>query len=49
MASVTGLPLGLRLWRIFTAAASPFASLLLARRAGRGKEDHDRLGERLGV
>ena len=44
-----GLPLGLRLWRIFTAAASPFASLLLARRAGRGKEDHDRLGERLGV
>jgi 3-deoxy-D-manno-octulosonic-acid transferase len=44
-----GLPLGLRLWRIFTAAASPFASLLLSRRAGRGKEDHGRLAERLGV
>ncbi len=49
MASVTGLPLGLRLWRGFTAAATPFASLLLARRAGRGKEDHSRLAERLGV
>ena len=43
------LPLGLRLWRAFTACATPFASLLLSRRAGRGKEDQGRLAERLGV
>lgn len=43
------LPLGLRLWRVFTACATPFASLLLSRRAGRGKEDQGRLAERLGV
>ena len=46
--SQTSLPFGLRLWRVFTAAATPFASLLLSRRAGRGKEDHARLAERLG-
>jgi 3-deoxy-D-manno-octulosonic-acid transferase len=49
MARASGLPLGLRLWRCFTAAATPFAALLLSRRALRGKEDHSRLGERLGA
>jgi 3-deoxy-D-manno-octulosonic-acid transferase len=49
MAVKSGLPLGLRLWRGFTAAASPFAALLLSRRALRGKEDHNRLAERLGA
>ncbi len=48
-ASSESLPLGLRLWRAFTACATPFASLLLSRRAGRGKEDQGRLAERLGV
>jgi 3-deoxy-D-manno-octulosonic-acid transferase len=43
------LPLGLGLWRAFTAAASPFASLLLSQRAARGKEDRARLNERLGI
>ena len=42
------VPLGLRLWRLFTAAASPFAALLLARRAGQGKEDRSRMREKLG-
>ena len=43
------LPLGLSLWRILTAAASPFATALLSHRAARGKEDRARLGERLGI
>ena len=43
------LPPGLRAWRILTTAASPFANLLLSRRAARGKEDRSRLQERLGV
>ena len=44
-----GLPPGLALWRLLTAAASPFARLLLSQRAGRGKEDRARLNERLGI
>jgi 3-deoxy-D-manno-octulosonic-acid transferase len=43
-----GLPFGLSLWRGFTAAASPFARLVLSQRAARGKEDRARLNERLG-
>ena len=43
------LPPGLRAWRILTTAASPFANLLLSRRAARGKEDRSRLQDRLGV
>jgi 3-deoxy-D-manno-octulosonic-acid transferase len=42
-------PLGLQGWRLFTRAASPFARLVLRRRAGRGKEDWMRMNERLGV
>jgi 3-deoxy-D-manno-octulosonic-acid transferase len=42
------LPLGLSVWRGFTAAASPFARLLLSERAARGKEDRARMNERLG-
>jgi 3-deoxy-D-manno-octulosonic-acid transferase len=47
--SANGLPLGLRIWRILTTAASPFARLLLSERAARGKEDRTRLNERLGI
>jgi 3-deoxy-D-manno-octulosonic-acid transferase len=36
------------MWRGFTAAASPFARLLLSERAARDKEDRARLNERLG-
>ena len=43
------LPLGLRAWRILTGMASPFARLLLRRRATRDKEDWTRLNERLGM
>lgn len=43
------LPLGLRAWRLLTGMASPFALLLLRRRATRDKEDWTRLNERLGV
>ena len=43
------LPMGLALWRVLTAAASPFASLVLNQRARRGKEDRVRLSERLGM
>ncbi len=43
------LPLGLSVWRGLTAAASPFARLLLSERAARGKEDRARLNERLGI
>src|ERR1700753_3055453 len=49
MAAEKGLPLGLALWRVLTAAASPFASVLLSERARRGKEDRTRLNERLGI
>ena len=42
-------PLGLGLWRLLTAMASPFAPLLLRQRAARGKEDWARLNERLGL
>jgi 3-deoxy-D-manno-octulosonic-acid transferase len=49
MAVGKSLPLGLALWRVFTAAASPFARLLLSERAARGKEDLARTGERLGI
>lgn len=41
-------PLALRLYRVATGLAEPLAPLLLGRRARRGKEDPDRLGERLG-
>jgi 3-deoxy-D-manno-octulosonic-acid transferase len=43
------LPLGLRVWRVLTGMASPFARLLLRRRATRDKEDWTRLNERLGM
>jgi 3-deoxy-D-manno-octulosonic-acid transferase len=43
------LPLGLRAWRMLTGMASPFARLLLRRRATRDKEDWTRLNERLGM
>src|SRR6266576_1507068 len=49
LSSQKSLPLGLRLWRLFTIAATPFAALLLARRAGQGKEDRARMREKLGV
>lgn len=41
-------PLSLRLYGAGMALAEPLAPWLLARRAGRGKEDPARLGERLG-
>ena len=43
------LPIGLRAWRVLTSMASPFARLLLRRRATRDKEDWTRLNERLGM
>ena len=43
------MPLGLQGWRLFTTFASPFAKLVLRRRAGHGKEDWTRMNERLGV
>ena len=43
------LPVGLRAWRVLTGMASPFARLLLRRRATRDKEDWSRLNERLGM
>src|SRR5580658_6914171 len=49
LSSANGLPLGLRIWRVLTAAVSPFARLLLSERAARGKEDRARLNERLGI
>jgi 3-deoxy-D-manno-octulosonic-acid transferase len=42
-------PLSLRLYRAATRLAEPMAPGLLRRRAGRGKEDIARLGERLGI
>ncbi|WP_425996947.1 3-deoxy-D-manno-octulosonic acid transferase [Caulobacter sp. DWR1-3-2b1] len=41
------LPLSLALYRVATTALEPFAPLLLKHRAARGKEDFDRLNERL--
>jgi 3-deoxy-D-manno-octulosonic-acid transferase len=41
-------PLSLRLYRLATAALSPLAPALLRARAGRGKEDIERLSERQG-
>lgn len=41
-------PLGLVAWRLLARAASPFAPLLLGRRATRNKENRARMGERLG-
>jgi 3-deoxy-D-manno-octulosonic-acid transferase len=43
------VPLGLQGWRLFTHIASPFARLVLSRRATRGKEDRTRMNERLGI
>lgn len=43
-----GLPVGLRLYRLLSAAAGPFASIVLARRVKRGKENRQRLAERRG-
>ncbi|HEX4272631.1 MAG TPA: glycosyltransferase N-terminal domain-containing protein, partial [Rhizomicrobium sp.] len=43
------MPIGLQGWRLFTTLASPFAKLVLRRRAVRGKEDWTRMNERLGV
>src|SRR3954470_23775270 len=49
MADKAGLPLGLTLYRGFTHAIAPGAKLILKSRAARGKEDRERLNERLGV
>jgi 3-deoxy-D-manno-octulosonic-acid transferase len=46
---MAALPLGLRAWRWLGIAATPFAPLLLGRRAARGKEERARMQERLGV
>jgi len=45
---VSDLPLGLRMYRLLSAAAGPFSPILLARRARRGKEIRQRLPERRG-
>ena len=42
------LPAGLRIYRLLSVAAGPFASILLAGRAKRGKENRQRLPERRG-
>jgi 3-deoxy-D-manno-octulosonic-acid transferase len=42
------LPAGLRIYRLLSAAAGPFAPILLARRVKRGKEHRQRLPERRG-
>jgi 3-deoxy-D-manno-octulosonic-acid transferase len=42
-------PLVLTGWRLLAGLAAPFAPLLLRQRAARGKEDPDRVTERLGV
>ncbi|MGB5093527.1 MAG: 3-deoxy-D-manno-octulosonic acid transferase [Parvibaculum sp.] len=41
-------PISLGLYRLATRAAAPFVPLLLRERLKRGKEDADRLGERIG-
>ena len=45
---MSGLPIGLRIYRLFSAAAGPLAPILLAQRAKRGKEIRQRLPERRG-
>lgn len=45
---MSDLPLGLRMYRLLSAAAGPFSPILLARRARRGKEIRQRLPERRG-
>ena len=45
---MNGPPASLRLYRLLTTLAAPFAPIALRRRAGRGKEDPARLAERLG-
>lgn len=42
------MPAGLRMYRLLTAAAAPFAPILLARRLKHGKEHRQRLPERRG-
>jgi 3-deoxy-D-manno-octulosonic-acid transferase len=42
-------PLGLACWRLLASIATPFAPLLLRQRTARGKEDHARSKERLGI
>ncbi|MGA7389962.1 MAG: 3-deoxy-D-manno-octulosonic acid transferase, partial [Pseudolabrys sp.] len=42
------MPVGLRIYRLLSAAAGPFAPILLARRLKRGKEHRQRLRERHG-
>lgn len=42
-------PLVLASWRMVTGLASPFAQMLLRRRAARGKEDRARINERIGL
>ena len=42
------LPIGLRMYRLLSAAVGPFAPILLAQRAKRGKEHRRRLFERRG-
>jgi len=44
-----GLPAGLRVYRLLTAAGAPLTSLLLAHRLARGKELGERVGERRGL
>jgi 3-deoxy-D-manno-octulosonic-acid transferase len=44
----TSRPLGLQIWSATTRLASPLAPVLLRARAGRGKEDPARMGERMG-
>lgn len=43
-----GLPAGLRMYRLLSAAARPLVPILLARRAKRGKEHRQRMSERRG-
>jgi 3-deoxy-D-manno-octulosonic-acid transferase len=49
MAVSDGLPRGLKLYRGVTYLAAPAAKLILQSRAARGKEDRERLNERLGI
>ena len=46
---MTGWPLPLQLYEVATRVVEPLAPLLLRLRAGRGKEDPGRIGERLGL
>jgi 3-deoxy-D-manno-octulosonic-acid transferase len=45
---MSGLPWGLKAYRAFTHLAAPAAKLILKSRASKGKEDQNRLNERLG-